>query len=662
MRTHCFLAVTLLAMPVVETALAQTPAPMRGDIVIEKYLTHTAARLSQRLLDGARTLKEWEARRPRLKEEFLDMLGLWPLPEKTPLKPTITGTIQRDTFVIEKLHFQSRPGLYVTANLYRPKQSQGKLPAVVLFMGHYNRGRNGHKAFMQDHGMWFATNGYVCLILDTIERSELPGRSHHGLYRDERWWWLSAGFTMAGLETWNGIRAIDYLVSRSDVDPTRITATGLSGGGSMTYFVTAADERVTCAVPASGMTDLESNVTNRLMAIHCDCQIPYNVYGWEFTTIAALITPRPLLFVNSHDDVGFPMAANRRIMARLRTIYDLYKKPDRLDQFVSQGPPGGHEYRPDSRVAIFRWINKHNKGTAGIVKDADFKRIPEEQLRVFPKDSDFPKDAINLKADDHFVRLARVSLPKAEEFTAWKRDLIQRLRERSFHRFPERIPVSDRVPSPGNFKFRDLPLTDRPQTRTTEIGIEVTLKLHGLDTQGKPREKPVTLIVLNEDEMPGDIPPWARRLIGEEAVALLSPRGSGPNRFTRQSPVNFVPRALALLGQTVDDGRVWDIAATARWLERKAGVRIIGRGQSGVLAAYAALFEPSICQVLLLDPPASHRSGPYFLNVLRTLDIPDALGLLAPTPLTLIDAKDKAFDRTAEIYRLAGAAKNLRRQ
>ena len=668
MRTLPILALVLLTTGI---ALGQDAAPTRGDVVMEKYLAHQAAQLSQRVLDGAKTREEWEARRPRLKREFLEMLGLWPLPEKTPLKATVTGTIERDTFVIEKLHFQSRPGLYVTANLYRPKTppsppSQGgakggKLPAVVLFMGHYNRGRNGHKAFMQDHGMWFASNGYVCIILDTLERGELPGSDHHGLYRHDRWWWLSAGFTMAGLECWNGIRAIDYLVSRPDVDPERITATGLSGGGSQTFYVTAADERVTSAVPASGMVDLEGNVTNRLMAIHCDCQIPYNLHGWEFTTIAALIAPRPLLFVNSHDDVGFPMASNRRIMARLRPLYDLYGKLDRLDEFVSHGPPGAHAYRPDSRVAIFRWINKHNKLGARPVKDADFERIPEEQLRVFPEDKDFPPDAINLKADESFVRLAEVKLPDTAEFDAWKRDLQKKLRDRSFSRFPERIPVSDRVPTPGVFKFKDLAPTDRVQTRTTEIGIEVTLKLHGLDTQAEPREKAVTLVVLNEDDEPGAIPNWVKEFAGDDAVVLLSPRGFGPNRLTRTSPPNFVPRALALLGRTLDDGRVWDIASTARWLERKAGVRVIGRGQAGVLAAYAALFEPAIGSVVVIDPPVSHRNGPHFLNVLRTLDIPDALGLLAPTPLTLVDAKGAAFDRTAEIYRLAGAAKNLHR-
>jgi hypothetical protein len=114
-----------------------------GDVMMEKYLAQEAAKLSDRFLDGARTLDEWKAKRPRLRQEFLEMIGLWPMPEKTPLHATITGKIEKDDFVVEKLHFQSRPGLYVTANLWRPRQIAGKLPAVVLFVGHYNRGATG---------------------------------------------------------------------------------------------------------------------------------------------------------------------------------------------------------------------------------------------------------------------------------------------------------------------------------------------------------------------------------------------------------------------------------------------------------------------------------------------------------------------------------------
>src|SRR5262249_16126326 len=150
---------------------------------------------------------------------------------------------------------------------------------------------------------------------------------------------------------------------------------------------------------------------------------------------------------------------------------------------------------------------------------------------------------------------------------------------------------------------------------------------------------------------------WAKPYGTRGPVVILPPRGTGKTEWTRKSPPNYVARAHTLLGGTVDEGRVRDIAATFRWCQADAGgnSKVIGRGQAGVLAAYAALFEPSIKEVIVVDPPISHRDGPIFLNVLRVLDIPDALGLLAPRRLTLVNAKDKTFDRTAEIYRLAGA-------
>jgi dienelactone hydrolase len=661
--TNRWCGIALLSCAITHAVVhAQVPAPKPGDVMIEKYLAQETVKLSQNVLDGAKTLDEWQTRRPRLKQEMLDMLGLWPLPEKTPLKATVTGRVERDNFVVEKLHFQSKPGLYVTGNLYRPKKIDGPLPAVLLLVGHYNRGRNGHKTFMQDHGMWFANNGYICLIIDTLTRGEIPGE-HQGTYREGRWWWQARGYTPAGVECWNGIRAIDYLVSRPDVDADRLAVTGLSGGGAGTYWIAAADERVKCAVPASGMTDLESNINNKLMIMHCDCLYPVNTYGWELTTVAALIAPRPMLFVNCHDDLGFPMAANRRIMTRLRHAYQMYGKPELLDEFVTQGPPGAHAYTPDSRVAVFQWLNAHLKQDTRPVMDVAFEFFPEEQLRVFPEDKDLPADAINSHIDETFVAVAQVKLPEAGGFESWKQGLLDDLRARSFRTFPERIPMSDKTPTPGVYTFKEWLKEDTRQTRTTEVGIQVFLDFPRPTEQEKSRDARATLIVLNADEELNDVPDWAKRLASaEDSLIVLAPRGAGPSTWTHRSPPNFVERAHALLGRTVDQGRVWDIAATAHWLEGKKGVKVVGRGQAGILAAYAALFEPSIKEVAIVDPPVSHRNGPIFLNVLRVLDIPEALGLLAPRPLTLIDAKDKAFDRIAEIYKLGGAEKQLQRQ
>jgi dienelactone hydrolase len=631
--------------------------------MIDKYLAQETDKITPRFLDGAKTLEEWQAKLPRLRQEYLYMLGLSPLPEKTPLHATITGTLERDNVIIDKLHFQSRPGLYVTGNLYRPKPNQSrererpdvKRAAILYVCGHSGRGRDGNKTAFQDHGMWFASNGYICLVIDTLQLGEIPG-IHHGTYREGRWWWQARGYTPAGVECWNGIRAIDYLTSRPDVDPERIGVTGISGGGAATIWIAAADERVRCAVPVSGMSDLESYVKNKIINHHCDCMLMINTYGWEWTTMAALIAPRPMLFCNSDNDTIFPMDANRRIADRLRKLYKMYDKPELFDDYVSKG---GHDYRPDLRIAIFKWINKHLKNDIGLVKDADFKPLPGKELRVFPEDKDVPKDAINGRIDETFVPKAEVKLPEPGKFEEWRKGLVKKLRQQSFRTFPERVP-----------KIKEWkPISDKGADLITEPGIKT-----GIVPFFRYETKTMRVVVADDRKIP---PEKAEKYLPnlEEmkkyfdqgiGVYYYFTRGSIEQTWTVKSPPNYVERAHALLGRTVDQGRVWDIAAAARDIaennDGKVKVQVIGIGSAGILAAYAALLEPSISELILIDPPVSHRDGPIFLNVLRVLDIPEALGLLAPRPLTLINAKDKAFDRTAEIYKLAGAADKFQRK
>ena len=153
------------------------------------------------------------------------MLSLSPLPPKTELHATTTGTIDHPEFTVENLHFQSMPGLYVTANLYVPKKLEKPVPAILYVCGHSVNKTNGvsygNKVGYQHHGAWFARNGYVCLVLDTVQLGELEG-IHHGTYKERMWWWNSRGYSSAGAEAWNCIRALDYLQSRKDVDGERI--------------------------------------------------------------------------------------------------------------------------------------------------------------------------------------------------------------------------------------------------------------------------------------------------------------------------------------------------------------------------------------------------------------------------------------------------------
>jgi len=628
---------------------AQPPKPPEkqpGDDDIAKWLAGQTQKLSQKFLDGAKNKDEWEKKLPRLKQEYFAMLGLWPLPEKTPLNSKITGTIERGNVVIDKLHFQSKPGLYVTGNLYRPQGNDKKLPTILYVCGHSGRGRDGNKTAFQDHGMWFASNGYNCLAIDTLQLGEVAGK-HHGTYNLNRWWWQAAGYTPAGVECWNGVRAIDYLATRSDVDVDRIGVTGISGGGAATIWIAAADERVKVAVPVSGMSDLESYVTNRIINGHCDCMLMINTYQWEWTTIAALIAPRPMLFANSDNDPIFPMDRNRRIAERLRSLYGMYGKAELFDEYVSKG---GHDYRPDLRVAIFKFINKHLRNEAGVVTDAKFEPLPGKDLRVFAEDSDLPKDQLNDRIDETFAPRAKVELPEPGKFDDWKKALMKELRSKSFRSFPDRIPkahLPDRVSDPNNGWMC-----------TTEPGFRARVTWEDGDVK-----KPVTFVVRSWNDAENGVPAWAseERFPGE--VFCISPRGHGPTRWTRKNPPNYVERSHALLGRTVEEGRVWDIIAAFRDFHAVGGDKkwqITGESQGGILAAYAALFEQDIPEIVLLYPPASHRDGPVFLNVLQVLDIPEMLGMLAPRPLTIV-SKNPAFDRTAEIYKRAGAADKFKR-
>ncbi len=635
-----------------------------GDAMIQAYLRQETGKVAARFVDDVKTLEDWQAKRPQFVKEYFYMLGLSPLPEKTPLEATVTGTIAGEGYVVEKLHYQSRPGLYVTGNLYRPaKVAAGeKLPAVFYVCGHSNRARNGNKVAYQSHGIWLARHGYICLIVDSLQLGEIAA-THHGTYNLQRWWWHSRGYTPAGVEAWNGIRGIDYLISREDVDAKRIGVTGISGGGAATFWIAAADERVAVAVPVSGMADLESYIPNRTINGHCDCMFCYNTYAWPWTRIASLIAPRPFLFVNSDQDPIFPMDANERVNVRMERLYSLYGAGDRFDAAVSIG---GHAYRKDIREAAFRFLNSHLKGDARPVTDTEVDIVSEggapgmypiapEKLRVFPEDSDLPRDRLNASIDEHFVPLGKGAIAEGAKFTEWKGQLLKKLRDVSFRHLTEKIAAAEQVREEN----------DKSTFLKTEEGIVIPVHYPA----GKKAESAeIMLVVLGEADV-GQSPKWLSSVnTTAKLVVLCEPRGIGPTRWTRKNPPNYVERSHVLLGQTVDTGRVRDVVAVAAYLRgqfskdgKPAKVHVAGSGSSGILGAYAGVVDDSISSVTLHAPSTTHmdNAAPQFLNVLRVCDIPDALGLIAPRALTIVGAEGKHWEATRKAYQAAGAAESF---
>jgi hypothetical protein len=499
-------------------------------------------------------------------------------------------------------------------------------------------------------------------MVDTLQLGEIAA-IHHGTYKEQRWWWHSRGYTPAGVECWNGVRGIDYLTSRPEVDPERIAVTGISGGGAASFWVAAADERVKVAVPVSGMADLMSYVPNRVINGHCDCMFLDNAFAWPWTRIAGLIAPRPLLFVNSDQDQIFPMDANERVLNRLKRLYSLFGASDLVNSVVSVG---GHAYRQDIRQAAYRFINTHLKNDPRPVLDSDVDLVSESskpqppppldpiKLRAFPRDADIPNDEINTRIDELFVPVASVQVPHEGEFGSWRKTLVEELRRVTFHSFPERIPPA-RVagaPSGGGLLLE------------TEPGIELRLSQLSGPAPGETPKR-VWLLVSTNAESEG-LPAWMKGAVQkDDAVLLWQPRGFGATRWTRKNPPNYVERAHVLLGRSVDTGRVWDVIAAARYLrqkfEGKAPVMVAGQGSAAVLASYAALLEPEVEEVLLRDLVMTHASpdAPQFLNVLRVCDVPEVLGMLAPRRLTIQGEKAQDFKKVHAIYAAAGKVNNL---
>ena len=304
---------------------AVEPAAGDGDRLAEIYFANQTAEITNQTFAEINSLSDWTERRDQYHDQLLEMLGLDPFPERTPLNATITGSVENDGVIAERLQFQSSPGLYVTGNFYRPTKQEGPLPAILYVCGHGRVKRNGvslgNKTHYQHHGAWFARNGYVCLTIDTIQLGEIEG-IHHGTYREKMWWWNNRGYTPAGVEAWNCVRALDYLQSRDEVDGDRIGVTGRSGGGAYSWWIAAIDERIKVAVPVAGITSLKNHVVDGCVEGHCDCMYMVNTYRWDYPMVAALVAPRPLLISNTDKDRIFPLDGVVDVYTRTRKIYD----------------------------------------------------------------------------------------------------------------------------------------------------------------------------------------------------------------------------------------------------------------------------------------------------------------------------------------------------
>ena len=386
------------------------------------------------------TPDDWYTRAAALRHRLLTVLGLWPMPPRTPLYPVVYGRRDMGDYTVEKVYFESLPGFYVTGNLYRPKgKGKGPFPAVLCPHGHWSNGRfhdagiegarraiaQGAEKFLaaarnpiQARCVHLARMGYVVFNYDMIgyaDSIQIPASIAHGFRKQrpemndpERWGFFSPQAELwfqniMGLQTWDSIRALDFLSNLPDVDPTRIAVTGASGGGTQTFILCAVDPRPAVAFPGV--------MVSTAMQGGCTCE---NACGLRLDTsnveIAALFAPKPLGMTAANDwTVQMPI----RGFPELQRLYGMLGAPDHVALFYY--PQFGHNYNAVSRTAMYRWVQRWLQPGKAVPPERPFSLLTAKDLTVW--DKDHPKPPTGPDVERAVCRWLRLTAEEALEKT-----------------------------------------------------------------------------------------------------------------------------------------------------------------------------------------------------------------------------------------------------
>ncbi len=366
--------------------------------------------------DPPASVEAWEIRKEQVRRRILVSQGLWPMPTKTPLNAVIHGKIEREGYSVEKVYFESAPGLYVTGNLYRPANPKGKVPAVLFAHGHWQDARlalsdplavrreiaigaeryeNGGRSIQQALCVQLARMGCVVWQWDMLsdsdaiqiprevvhtfakQRPEMNTTENWGLYSPQAESHLQS---IMGLQTLNAVRGLDFVLTLPEVDPDRLAITGASGGGTQTMLLAAIDERIALSFPCV--------MVSTAMQGGCTCENSSLLrIGTGNIEFAGLFAPKPQGMNTANDwtkelsTKGFP---------ELQKLYELHGKKDHV--FLLRGEHFLHNYNAVTRSAFYTFLNQHFKlGFEAPVLEEDYEPLSREQLTVWNEEHPAPK-------------------------------------------------------------------------------------------------------------------------------------------------------------------------------------------------------------------------------------------------------------------------------
>ncbi len=630
------------------------------------------------------TASDVRARKAYVRERMRESLG-GPFPERTPLNALVTGMIDRGDYRIEKIVFESQPSFYVTANLYVPARGQPPFPAVLYPLGH-ETGAKSYYVWQQMLGT-LAKRGYVGLAWDPVgqgERVQLwdteagaPKIARSSTYEHTMLGiqCVLTGDSLARYTIWDGVRALDYLLSRKEVDPNRIAVTGNSGGGTHTAYLAALDDRIQVAAPSCYLTNWRLLLETRGPQDAEQNLFPWLAAGLDHADFVHAFAGKPYLILSAIRDF-FAIAGARETFAEAKRAFGLIGAADKLKMAEADD---GHGYSQPRRLAAYNWFDRWLKGKAGDPVEPEVHMATEDELFC----TDSGQVSVSLGGDTVFTLNRR----RAEAFG--KRlpghDLVDEVRRLTAYERPQG-PVQVRsygVVRRDGYSIEKLVYDSEP-------GIVVPALL--FVPEGGPPRKPAILWAHSSgkstDAGPeGDI----AGLVRAGAVALaIDARGYGATQtswyktedWTRWFGDYNSAMTAMLVGKTLVGMRAQDVTRAIDLLNARPEVdpdRIAAVGKEGaaVPLLHAAVLDRRISKLALermmlsyaavLDRPIHRQIVENVVRgVLRSYDLPTLAATISPRPVLIVDAVDSVgnvvkLERVRDEYVGAGSVHVRRR-
>ena len=527
--------------------------------------------------------KAWLARARHLREQVLVSAGLWPMPEKGPLNAHVFGRVERGDYSVEKVYFESHPGFYVTGNLYRPVGKTGPFPGVLSPHGHWAYGRleNGADGSIPARGITLARQGYVVFSWDMVGYNDSRQVDHRLLDPRLAQW----GIGSLGLHLWNSLRSVDFLESLPDVDASRLSCTGASGGGTQTFLLTAVDDRIKVAAPV--------NMISHYMQGGDVCENAPNLrLDTNNMEIAALTAPRPMLMVSAAGD--WTRDTPRIEFPAVESVYALLGAKDRVStvQFIAD-----HNYNRDSREAVYGWFARWLLGRpeASPVPEREFTAEQPADLLVFhgrgfPGGARTQAQIVEGLVSARQAQLAALRPRDAAGLARFREVLGPGLRHALAAEWPGEA-VRDSPSASGLVAgVRELALGRRGR------GDRVPLRLWVA-----PPESRKAVLVVHPAGIEGVsrresslVEPLRRR---GWLVASIDAFNTGSARAERDTSDRF----FATYNRTDDANRVQDVLTALSWLKSRPGIRevsLVGLDRAGLWCLLAQALAPDLAAVV----------------------------------------------------------------